>query len=170
MKLQNPFSVRQEQEIPAEFLDLISDILSNPEFLTLDSYSHHPGASRLVHSMNVSYLAWKMAKRRGYDERAAARIGLLHDFCPYDFEDRTPTGEHQAFYHPKAAAWTSEEQFGIDERVRSIILTHMFPLGPMPKCREAWVVTCADKLCASLELVRIPFALSWRQRVMVVTA
>ena len=96
---------------------------------------------------------------------------MLHDFCVYDFKDQLPEGElHQAFYHPKAAAWASEEQFGIDEKVRGIILTHMFPLGPMPTCKEAWVVTCADKICASLELVHIPFALSWRQRVMIVPA
>ena len=136
----------------AEFLDLISDILSNPEFLTLDSYSHHPGASRLVHSMNVSYLAWKMAKRRGYDERAAARIGLLHDFCPYDFEDRTPTGEHQAFYHPKAAAWYSREYFHISEEEESAILTHMFPIGPLPRNRLAWIITLADKQASILEV------------------
>ena len=101
----------------------------------------------------------------------AAVAGMLHDFCVYDFKDQLPEGEmHQAFYHPKAAAWASEEQFGIDEKVRGIILTHMFPLGPMPTCKEAWVVTCADKICASLELVHIPFALSWRQRVMIVPA
>ena len=166
-----PVELLVSEEIDPRFLEIVEPILKNKEFLKLGGYLQHRKTSRLEHSINVSYIAWKMAKNMDCDEKLAAVAGMLHDFCVYDFKDQLPEGEmHQAFYHPKAAAWTSEEQFGIDERVRSIILTHMFPLGPMPKCREAWVVTCADKLCASLELVRIPFALSWRQRVMVVTA
>ena len=159
------------EEIDSEFLEIVKPILRNKEFLKLGNYLQHQKTSRLEHSINVSYIAWKMAKTRDCDERIAAIAGLLHDFCVYDFKDQLPEGElHQAFYHPKAAAWASEEQFGIDEKVRGIILTHMFPLGPMPTCKEAWVVTCADKICASLELVHIPFALSWRQRVMIVPA
>lgn len=166
-----PMELIVSEEIDSEFLEIVKPILRNKEFLKLGNYLQHQKTSRLEHSINVSYIAWKMAKNRDCDERIAAIAGLLHDFCVYNFKDQLPEGElHQAFYHPKAAAWASEEQFGIDEKVRGIILTHMFPLGPMPTCKEAWVVTCADKICASLELVHIPFALSWRQRVMIVPA
>lgn len=159
------------EEIEPEFLEIVKPILENREFLKLGRYLQHQKTSRLEHSINVSYVAWKLARNTGCDEKLAAVAGMLHDFCVYDFKDRIPEGElHQAFYHPKAAAWTSEEQFGIQEEVRSIILTHMFPLGPLPRSREAWVVTWADKLCASLELVHIPFALSRGGRVRVLTA
>ena len=142
----------RQREIPKEFIEQVSDILSSQEFLSLDTYSHHPGASRLVHSMNVSYLAWKMAKRWGYDERSAARTGLLHDFCPYDFADRTPTGEHQAFFHPKAAVCCSREHFHINSKEEQAILTHMFPIGPVPRSRLGWIVTLADKQASVLEV------------------
>ena len=159
------------EDIEEEFLEIVAPILRNGEFLKLGRYIQHLKTSRLEHSINVSYIAWKMAKRLECDVRLAAVAGMLHDFCVYDFRDKIPDGEfHQAFYHPKAAAWTSEEQFGIEEEVRSIILTHMFPLGPLPRSREAWVVSCADKVCASLELAHIPFALSHRKRVMIIPA
>ena len=159
------------EEIEAGFLEIVKPILNNREFLKLGRYLQHQKTSRLEHSINVSYIAWKLAQSVGCDEKLAAIAGMLHDFCVYDFKDKLPKGElHQAFYHPKAAAWTSEEQFVIREEVRSIILTHMFPLGPMPRSREAWVVTWADKLCASLELVHIPFALSRQGKIRIVPA
>ena len=91
----------------------------------------------------------------------AARAGLLHDFCLYDFREKPPTGAcFQAFYHPRVAAKNSQEVFGISEREKSAILSHMFPLGPVPKNREAWIITMADKICASMEYCHIYIALS----------
>ena len=84
-----------------------------------------------MHSINVSYLSWFIARKLGCDEKAAARAGLLHDFCPYDFRAKTPTGEHQAFYHPKAAADNSAAHFDVTDRELDAILSHMFPLGQL---------------------------------------
>lgn len=123
-----------------------------------------------MHSVNVSYLSWMIAKKLGCDEKTAARAGLLHDFCPYDFDERTPTGEHQAFYHPKAAAENSQQTFDISSKERDAILTHMFPLGPIPKNKEAWIITLADKICATFELCHIAVALARCNRVAIVQA
>ena len=106
-----------------------------------------------------------MAKKLHCDAAAAARAGLLHDFCLYDFKDSTPNGEFQAFYHPKAAAENSEERFELSEKEKNAILSHMFPLGPIPKSREAWIISTADKICASAELCSIAIALARRGRV-----
>lgn len=146
------------EKIQPEFLEIVRPFLRNRVFLRLAGYRHHRGYSRLEHSFNVSYIAWKMARDVGCDERLCAVAGMLHDFCVYDFKDKIPEGEiHQAFFHPKAAAWTSEEVFGIGGRVRGIILTHMFPMGPMPSSREGWIVVGADKICATLEMLNMPF-------------
>ena len=82
----------------------------------------------------------------------------------------TPTGESQAYYHPKAAAKNSEALFGISDREREAILSHMFPLGPLPRNREAWIITLADKVCATMEGCHIAIALARRGRVTVVPA
>ncbi len=162
--------IELSDEIDPAYLEDVRHILENGEFISLHQYVHHHWTNRLMHSVNVSYISWLIAKKLGCDEKAAARAGLLHDFCPYDFKEKTPTGEHQAFYHPKAAARNSREVFAVSDREMDAILTHMFPLGPMPKNREAWIITVADKICAMMEGCHIAIALARRNRVVVVAA
>ena len=140
------------------------------ELLKQSLYTHHQWTTRLMHSINVSYLSWFIARKLGCDEKAAARAGLLHDFCPYDFRAETPTGEHQAFYHPKAAADNSAAHFDVTDRELDAILSHMFPLGPLPRNREAWIISFADKACAIAEGCHIAIALARRNRIVIIPA
>ena len=156
------------EEISQDYLAEVQSILANQEFLSLSQYVHHKWTNRLMHSINVSYLSWKIARKLGCDEKAAARAGLLHDFCPYDFNKKTPTGEHQAFFHPKAAVVNSQQRFDLSQREVNAILTHMFPLGPVPTNKEAWIITLADKICATMELCHVAIALARRNRVVIV--
>ena len=156
------------EEIAQGYLAEVQHIFADQEFLSLSKYVHHQWTNRLMHSINVSYLSWLIAKKLGCDEKAAARAGLLHDFCPYDFGKKTPTGEHQAFFHPKAAASNSLQKFELSQREVNAILTHMFPLGPVPRNKEAWIITLADKICATMELCHVAIALARRNRVVVV--
>ena len=150
-------------EVSREYHELVKNILCNREFLKLSLYTHHQWTTRLMHSINVSYLSWFIARKLGCDEKAAARAGLLHDFCPYDFRAETPTGEHQAFYHPKAAADNSASHFDVTNRELDAILSHMFPLGPLPRNKEAWIISIADKACAIAEGFHIAIALARRK-------
>ena len=95
------------EDIDAEYLEDVADILTNKEFLALNSYRHHVATTRLMHSINVSYISWLTAKKLGCDAQAAARAGLLHDFFLYDPREGRPSRELQAFCHPKVAARTS---------------------------------------------------------------
>lgn len=158
------------EEVEAEYLEDVQDILMNKEFLKLGHYTHHYWTTRLMHSINVSYISWILAKKFGGDKKAAARAGLLHDFCLYDFKTKTPTGESQTFYHPKAAAENSERVFEINESEKNAILSHMFPFGPLPKGKDAWIVTMADKICASMEVCHVAIFLARRNRVVITQA
>lgn len=146
------------EDVSQEYLNDVRDILADEEFSKLSQYTQHLKTTRLTHSLNVSYISWKIAGRLGCDRRAAARAGLLHDFCLYHFSDPKPVKEPQAFYHPKVAARNSSRRFQITEKERQAILSHMFPLGPVPSSREAWIISCADKFCATAELCSLPFA------------
>ena len=73
------------EDIDPEYLEDVSDILTNREFLALNCFKHHYATTRLMHSMNVSYISWLLAKKLGCDAKAAARAGLLHDFFLYNF-------------------------------------------------------------------------------------
>ena len=158
------------EEVPQDYLSEVEHILSHEDFMALEQFTQHQWTTRFMHSVNVSYLSWILARKFGCDEKAAARAGLLHDFCLYDFSEETPTGERQVFYHPKAAAENSSQHFEISRKEREAILTHMFPLGPVPTNREGWIISFADKICAVMEVCNVAIALARHNRVVVVSA
>lgn len=160
-----PMDIIVSEDVEAGFLQDIGCILADSDFRKLARYVQHKNTTRLMHSINVAYISWKLAKKIGCDARTAARIGMLHDFCLYDFREKTSGS--QVFHHPKVAAETSEERFEISDKEKKAILSHMFPLGPIPTSREAWIISFADKMCAVTERFSIHIALSRKNRVQV---
>lgn len=165
-----PMDITVSEDIDAEFLEEVEIILKDGEFKKLSRYIQHKNTTRLMHSINVSYISWVIAKKTGCDARAAARAGILHDFCLFDFDGKSESGEAQVFHHPKAAAKKSQEHFEVSEKEQKAILTHMFPLGPLPSSKEAWIISCADKFCACVERFHIAVALARRNRIVVGSA
>ena len=108
--------IKISKEVEKQYRKEVEQIINNKDFQKLRYYKQHNWSDRLMHSINVSYLSWLMARRLGCDAKAAARAGLLHDFCLYDFHEKTVDGEHQAFLHPKVAAENSMEHFDISEK------------------------------------------------------
>ena len=49
-------------EVSQEYHELVKNILCNREFLKLSLYTHHQWTTRLMHSINVSYLSWFIAR------------------------------------------------------------------------------------------------------------
>jgi|MGYP006362426137 uncharacterized protein len=43
----------------------------------------------------------------------------------------------------------------------------MFPLGPLPRNKEAWIISFADKACAIAEGCHIAIALARRNRIVI---
>jgi len=159
-------------DIDQEFLDLVQHILDDREFRKLGYYTQHIKCTRLLHSINVSYIAWAVAKKFNWDSSAAARAGLLHDFFLYERTETEKRTFHRcmAIDHPQQAIMNSEARFELTEKERQAILSHMFPLGPLPTSREAWAISFADKICAVAEFLQVQIALSKHNRVMVVPA
>lgn len=153
------------EDVEAEFQQDIACILADSDYQKLSNYVQHKNTTRLMHSLNVAYVSWKLARKTGCDARSAARIGMLHDFCLYDFREKTE--EAQVFHHPKVAARMSQEHFQITDKEKQAILSHMFPLGPMPTSKEAWIISFADKMCAVTERFHINIALARKNRVRV---
>ncbi len=53
------------EDIDAEFLEEVEIILKDGEFKKLSRYIQHKNTTRLMHSINVSYISWVIAKRQG---------------------------------------------------------------------------------------------------------
>jgi len=159
------------------FHEMTADITSHPLFLQLRAYPHHGGENSLyIHSVSTARCAYRLARRFHMREeriRAVTRAALLHDFFGYDWQSerhrrfmRRYSGwrriKHMhAFIHGALAARRADRVFGLDERQRSAIASHMFPLAPFPRNSEAWVITLADKYVASKE---VSAAVGWHIR------
>ena len=159
------------------FQSITDDIVTHPLFVQLRACPHHGGENSLyAHSVDTAKCAYRLAKRFRMREdrvRAVTRAALLHDFFGYDWQSerhrrytRHYTGwkrlsHMHAFIHCAHAARRADRLFGLDQRQREAITSHMFPLAPWPKNSEAWVLTLADKLVASREVSE---AVGWHMR------
>ncbi len=136
----------------AEFRSYIDDIWNKDNVKRLDRYEQHHNTSRLQHCLNVSYYSFKIAKKIGADPCLAARAGLLHDLYWYDWHTKRVPQMH-AVFHARLAEKNAARLVDISDREADAILKHMWPLYPgMPKYKESYAVTLADKYAAALEV------------------
>jgi len=134
-----------------EYKNIINHILNNDEFNKMKNISHHD-TNRFEHSLKVSYYSYKIARSLKLDYEDVARAGLLHDFFMTDTNIKITKRLMCAIKHPRYAAEKSEQIFGISEKEKDIIKTHMFPLNlNVPKYTESWLVTLVDKVVATKE-------------------
>ena len=148
-----------------EFMSIISPIITHPEFIKRKEYMHHENQSVYEHSINVSYIVFKMAKKRKHIDLKSSVIGaLLHDFYYKPWQgnkDHKPLFKKHGFVHAKEALENSRIYFKeyLNPIVENCILRHMFPLNiHPPKYKEAWLVTLADKI-DSLKIFKHPKSL-----------
>lgn len=87
----------------AAYLSCVSDLLDTPQVRSMQQWHHHWSTTTYEHSLSVSYVAFRLARKWHRDYRMAARMGLLHDLYLYDSHDRTAHPGNQCFDHPRAA-------------------------------------------------------------------
>jgi len=141
------------------FVSCVKDLLDTPQVQSMRQYPHHLHVNCFEHSIFVSYVSFRLGRRWGLDYRACARAGLLHDLYLYRWDDKSAHPGNQCLDHPVFALRNASALTQLSGKERNIILSHMFPLSLcLPRSREAWTVSLADKLCASMELAGL-----WRR-------
>ena len=142
-----------------EYLALVQDILEHPLVRSMEAYTQHGETACLRHSINVSYLSYLYCRDHGWQARAAARAGLLHDLFLYDWHFHAKeTGNYfHGLKHPRRALENAQRLFSLTDREKNIILRHMWPLTVTPpKYREAYVIVMFDKYCSLMETFHKP--------------
>ena len=138
------------------FLTCLDGLLDEPQVQIMRSLPHHPGVNCYEHSVFVAYVAFRLARRWNLDYRSCARGGLLHDLYLYRWNDQSAHPGLQCFDHPEFALRNASELTNLSKLERNIILAHMWPLAlHLPRSREAWTVSLADKLCATAEVMGV---------------
>lgn len=139
-----------------EFNNIISDILKNEAFIEL-RYEIHHGISRLEHSLNVAKLTFNACKKMGIKDYVdVTRAALLHDFFKSD-----EVTEKSFLNHPIKALENAKANFTLTEKQENIIISHMYPVSRvMPKYKESWLVSVADKVVAVKECAKYKLPLA----------
>ena len=152
-----------------------ADILKHETYATLATYMQHGNVSVMEHSMRVAETGlrisdWMKKHNIKCHERELVRGALLHDYFLYDWHDTTlkyslKNGFH-GFTHARTALKNASRDYELNEIERDIIVKHMFPLNltAVPGCREAWIVTMADKYCSLMETITMRSGMGKRRR------
>lgn len=139
------------------------DILHSANFRRTRQHIQHGTMTVNSHCMAVAkcslYFSEKLAVLHiRCNRRELIRGALLHDYFLYDWHDKEHVQIHNlhGFYHPGIALKNASAEYSLTPRERDIIKKHMWPLTVVPPmCREAWIVTTADKYCSLLETLYI---------------
>lgn len=155
---------RKQYEQRRKFYRLLkenaSDILHSENFQKTRHHIQHGTMPVYRHCLDVAKQSIQINKALGLgcSERDLIRGALLHDYFLYDWHDKNRENYQKlhGFYHPGIALKNARKEYHLTRKEEDIIKKHMWPLTVVPPlCREAWVVTAADKYCSLLETLKI---------------
>lgn len=144
----------------SELWKYAGDILDSSNFKKTRNHIQHGNMSVNEHCISVAMTSLKIKDKFHIkcNKMDLIRGALLHDYFLYDWHEKDvnePHGLH-GFYHPGIALRNAKREYKITKIQEEIIKKHMWPLTVVPPtCREAWIVTAADKYCSLLETLHI---------------
>lgn len=150
----------RQKRIEKELQRYAWDILHSENFNSSKNNMQHGVISVRDHSIQVARQSVLISDILGiaHNRRDLVRGALLHDYFLYDWHhiDRENPHRLHGFHHPARALKNAEQEYELTDRQKEIIIKHMWPLTiKPPMCREAWVVTAADKYCSLLETMHL---------------
>ena len=141
------------------------DILQSRNFRRTKEYLQHGNMTVNSHVMNVARYSIALSDMLHIccNRRELIRGALLHDYFLYDWhKNKIRPSRFYKFYelhgftHPGTALKNAKKDFRLTKREQDIIKKHMWPLTVIPPmCREAWIVTAADKYCSLMETLHL---------------
>lgn len=156
-------SINRRWELQRMMRHYAGDILESSNYRNTKYHMQHGHMSVRQHTFNVARCSVAMSEKLQKlgircDTRALIRGALLHDYFLYDWHDKEHLEIHNlhGFYHPGIALQNASKEYDLSPLEQDIIKKHMWPLTVVPPmCREAWIVTAADKYCSLLETLRL---------------
>lgn len=135
----------------------LNDLLHTPEAELMKRCIQHGQISTYSHIVSVVRLSFYINRRLNLhaSERELVRGAFLHDFYLYDWHENGYIGRLHGLHHPAIALKNASSRYHLTPVECNIIISHMWPLTlfQIPKCREAFIVCLADKVCSSYEVL-----------------
>ncbi len=139
------------------YIEELNRIKRDPKIQRLRKYEQHKCSNTYEHVCHVARMSHKIEKKLhvNVDEKSMLRGAILHDYYLYDFRDNPVGAYEHGTKHAEIALENAEKEFQLNDIERDIIYSHMWPLNitHLPRTKEAWLVTAADKICAVQEMV-----------------
>lgn len=148
------------REVYREIERYAPDILKSRNFRKTKEYIQHGNMTVNAHVLNVARYSILLNDKihANSQKRDLVRGALLHDYFLYDWHKPDKENPHRlhGFFHPGVALRNASREYELTDREKDIIKKHMWPLTVKPPmCREAWIVTAADKWCSLLETLHM---------------
>ncbi len=118
-----------------------ADLLQHPKVVETQAHVHH-SISKHEHLVRTARISYRLARMLNADVDVCVRAAIIHDI-----DSRLGT---LSTHGRIAAMWAAQQ--GECEAVCHAIETHMYPIGPKPRTREAWVLSLADKAASLTDL------------------
>lgn len=136
------------------------DILHSNNFRLTKEYKQHGNVNVNTHVLSVARhsIVISEALKIKCNQEDLIRGALLHDYFLYDWHKPDKENPHHlhGFFHASRALRNASKEYHLTNRQKDIIEKHMWPLTVKPPmCREAWIVTMADKWCSTMETLHI---------------
>ncbi|MCR5108604.1 MAG: HD domain-containing protein [Lachnospiraceae bacterium] len=142
---------------PQEFNDHIRELLKDPKIVRMKDYTQHGNISTYKHCLRVARKSYDIAHKMNIriNMKEMLKGAILHDYFLYDWHYKGD--KLHGYHHPHIALRNALMDFKLTEREKNIIKSHMWPLTltHIPKCREAFIVCLADKICSLEETVKM---------------
>lgn len=139
--------------------EVIEYLLTNGRLKEEFNIHHHYTSNVFTHSIRVGRLSLKIAKflHLKINEKDLLIGSLLHDYFLYNWHDKNSHNGLHGYTHSKVAADNAKLDYNVNNKIYSMIYSHMFPLNitHVPKSKEAWVLTVADKIVALKEQLHL---------------
>ncbi len=154
------FTMRED--IKEIIINYGSDIICSEIFRESFEQKHHYKTTVGDHILGVTAEAVKFCIRHGMtDDKTLSNVvtsSLCHDLGILGRDEKYNNNLQTLMRHPGQSAEAYIELTGEEnKRVLNAINAHMFPLKPkLPKYKEGWVLTFADKIRSSMDILKIP--------------
>lgn len=152
--------IERQKYLKAKLNEHAPDILTSSNFRMTKQHIQHGTMTVNAHCLDVAKYSLAINEKLHLhcSEKELIRGALLHDYFLYDWHDpnHVPLHKLHGFHHPRVAWENAMKEYDLTEKEQEIIRKHMWPLTVIPPtCREAWIVTVADKWCSTLETIKV---------------
>lgn len=135
----------RKKELEAKYQQLLHD----PKVAKMKEVPMHRGSNCYIHSFRVAKRAVHsgLKKRKPVNLEAILVAAILHDYYLYDWRTDKSKRKHHGRRHPYIAAEHAVNDFGVDDLVKKVIESHMWPMNfkEYPHTKEAKILSISDK-------------------------